>query len=41
MSRKYIIYKIKSLDPNIDYCYIGSTQNFTKKNVNTKVCVIQ
>ena len=31
MSRTYVIYKIKSLDPNIDYCYIGSTQNFTKR----------
>ena len=36
MSRKYIIYKIKSLDPNIDYCYIGSTQNFTKRKCKHK-----
>ena len=36
MSRKYIIYKIKSLDPKIDYCYIGSTQNFTKRKCKHK-----
>ena len=36
MSRKYIIYKIKSLDPNIDYCYIGSTQIFTKRKCKHK-----
>ena len=36
MSRTYIIYKITSLDPKIDYCYIGSTQNFTKRKIKHK-----
>ena len=30
------MYKIKSLDPKIDYCYIGSTQNFTKRKCKHK-----
>ena len=36
MSRTYIIYMITSLDPKIDYCYIGSTQNFTKRKIKHK-----
>jgi len=38
MSRTYVIYKIKSLDPKIDYCYVGSTQNFTKRKSKHKSC---
>jgi hypothetical protein len=38
MSKTYIIYKIKSLDQSIDYCYIGSTQNFTKRKSLHKCC---
>ena len=36
MSRTYVIYKIKSLDQKIDYCYVGSTQNFIKRKWNHK-----
>ena len=36
MSRTYVIYKIKSLDPTVDYCYVGSTQNFTKRKCQHK-----
>ena len=36
MSRTYVIYKIKSLDSTIDYCYVGSTQNFIKRKWNHK-----
>ena len=38
MSRTYVIYKIKSLDQTIDYCYVGSTQNFIKRKSQHK-CV--
>jgi hypothetical protein len=36
MSRIYIIYKIISLDKNVDYCYVGSTQNLTKRKYQHK-----
>ena len=36
MSRTYVIYKIKSLDPMVNYCYVGSTQNFTKRKSQHK-----
>jgi hypothetical protein len=38
MSKTYIIYKIISLDPTINYCYVGSTQNFTKRKSLHKCC---
>ena len=35
---KIIIYKIVCNDENIDYLYIGSTTNFTKRKNNHKSC---
>jgi hypothetical protein len=36
MSKAYIIYQIRALDPNIEHMYVGSTQDFTKRKCRHK-----
>jgi hypothetical protein len=36
MSKTYIIYQIRALDPNIEHVYVGSTQDFTKRKCRHK-----
>ena len=37
MSKTYIIYQIRPLDKSLDYSYVGSTQNFTRRKSEHKV----
>jgi hypothetical protein len=36
MTKHYIIYQIKALDNNLDFSYVGSTENFIKRKSNHK-----
>lgn len=38
MSKCYVIYEIRPLDKSLDYSYIGSTENFTRRKSSHKKC---